>query len=77
MTERAYQRAPTVEKALTVTTDTVAGRPVSTTFRYFADRALVCELKLPCDINGQISPDGVVMLIAYLTRLVGGYGDTK
>ena len=77
MTERTYRTAGNAEKALTVTTDMVANRAVSTTFRYFADRALVCELKLPCDTNGQISPDGVVMLIAYLTRLVGGYDAPK
>ena len=66
-------RTPIVPRALTVTTDLVANRPVSTTFRYYADSSLVCELKLPCDTQGQISPDAVLMLISYLQRLVQGY----
>ena len=76
MSEPVY-RTSAAARALTVTTDMVANKPVSTTFRYYADRSLVCELKLPCDTQGQISPDGVLMLIAYLQRLVKGYDNAS
>ena len=76
MSEYQFKGVPIVERALTITQEhAAAGGVVASTFRYYADKSVVCELRLPTNTQGMISPDGVFMLIAYLERLVRGYGE--
>jgi hypothetical protein len=73
MTE-IVKTARAVVRALTINQEMLPGGGImATTFRYYADKSIVCELRLPTNTQGMISPDGTLMLLTYLKRLVKGY----
>lgn len=62
--------------------DPSTGVPVAIDVRYLAGFSgtpleQVCNLTLPCDAHGHIGPDAVLMLIAYLKRIVEPYASTE
>jgi hypothetical protein len=57
--------------------DPSTGLPVAIDVRYVAGKAEICNLTIPCDVEGHIGPDGVLMLIAYLKRIVEPYADSE
>lgn len=62
--------------------DQSTGTPVAIDISYLAGKpgarlTEICNLTIPCDADGHIGPDAVLMLIAYLQRIHGPYANSE